>query len=426
MSRIYLFLNPSVYSSKFFNTYRAYLHQCGHKTVSISNILSVATLAIKLQSSQKVIPSAFIFCSHYLYLSRLSAFWLLRGQLASPNPIKQYELDYYSLLDDELITLYSHLTAERTSLNRLQLLRLTLFLIFRCIVYLSFVRVLASSSVHFVCCTNERTGIKNSLITTLQYYSRLDVSVVEFNLGNCQLNRPRSTLFSHPRPHRPEMLPAFSVEPLSDSYTYKNVVYLHVFGDSSCHVFTPYRLYRNYYQWLVSIINRIKLSDQKWIVRIHPHSLSWGEDSFSFIKNFFPGLLDLHNIVIDFAEQPIGIIKGDRVVTFNGTIADELAAIGIRALTYELTTSEQLCPGSTVLLSTYSLESYYLSDDVDRRLLTLDKNISDQLLQFSNSLEHPSPSSLSTSIVGSKACYVNNEDFTVNELISYYPFLLSV
>lgn len=430
MQSFYLFLSPSTYSSKFFNTYISILKSQGARYAHITNIYSLLRLVKQFTSRPTLSSSLIIFFVHLLYLLSLVFRWLLTGRLSSCNPQNSYELDIFTLLDDEYIALISSLLFKNKRISYFSFPFLVLFAFVRCIIYLSLVRVFSLFSFNFVCCTNERIGIKNAIISTLSEYSIGSTSIVEFSLGNCQLNRPRSTHCVYH--HHPEVLtyqPQSYVQYLdieNTFYTYKNIVFLHIFGDSSCHVFTSNRLYRNYFQWLKSLISHISQSKQQWIFRFHPNAFSWGENSSNILRFLFPRLTSLKNIVFDFGHDEINFTKGDRVVTFNGTIADELAPKGIRVITYELTQVEQFQTASTIHLNSYSLEEYYLSDSVDRNLLVLNSEFSSKLESSSVSLFSQPPPSLLTYVSNAHASYVNDSNFTDSQLRVYYDFLLDL
>jgi hypothetical protein len=134
---------------------------------------------------------------------------------------------------------------------------------------------------------------------------------------------------------------------------FENVVFLHVFRDSSFDCIDKDRIFADYFDWVVATINIIKDSKETWLLRQHPSAKRWGEDTdviMNYIKmKYFNGKFP-KNLVYKTADTSnINQFKNaNRVVTYSGHPHLEASCFGKKPIIISRTT-----------LSDYNKELYF-------------------------------------------------------------------
>ena len=116
-----------------------------------------------------------------------------------------------------------------------------------------------------------------------------------------------------------------------------NVVMMPSIKDTSFTFVDPHRIFVDVTDWLAFTINIIKNSNENWIIKIHPNSKRWGEDSRKYLNSIFSSLSinknDLKNIkILTNLSNKIVFKNSKRIVTFNGTAQYEASAHGIKPI----------------------------------------------------------------------------------------------
>lgn len=113
---------------------------------------------------------------------------------------------------------------------------------------------------------------------------------------------------------------------------FKNIIMLHIFNDSPFNYIDKNRIFFDYFEWIIETLKIISQSNENWLIKIHPNSNRWGENSKKLINEiilkYYTG--DKNKIKIIFNEfSNISLIKHcQKLVTFNGTSAIEFACNG--------------------------------------------------------------------------------------------------
>ena len=181
-----------------------------------------------------------------------------------------------------------------------------------------------------------------------------------------------------------------------------NVIFLHVFRDSSFDNIDPNRIFFNYHEWFEKTLKILKESKEDWIVRTHPIMHKWGEDSNliieKFIKKIFDGVLPKNiNIQNNFFSN-FELLKGaKRIITYSGSVHIEAACLGIRPICISETTLERV--NKNYVLKPKSIEQYkkLLLKSSNHKLFKLSKSnvkiaktilfIKDNVISFSDVLK---------------------------------------
>lgn len=112
----------------------------------------------------------------------------------------------------------------------------------------------------------------------------------------------------------------------------RHVVMLHVFRDSPFFSLDPDRIFNDYFQWFAVTLKHISESNDKWVVRLHPSALDWGEDQIDVINASlkYLGISMPDNLMID-----MGVVSNeyvfnhcDVIVTYQGSAVVEALAFG--------------------------------------------------------------------------------------------------
>ena len=128
-----------------------------------------------------------------------------------------------------------------------------------------------------------------------------------------------------------------------------NVVYLHIFKDSPFNHIDRTRIYADYYEWILETLRILSHSTESWLIKTHPSSLRWGEDSLSTLdalaKYVFPQGLPSHILTDDCSLSNASILPNvKRVVTFSGSVHLEAAAYGVKPIVISSTLLDCLSP----------------------------------------------------------------------------------
>lgn len=116
-----------------------------------------------------------------------------------------------------------------------------------------------------------------------------------------------------------------------------NVIMMPSIKDTSFTFVDPHRIFVDVTDWLAFTINAIKDSNENWVIKVHPNSKRWGEDSKKYLDSIFSSLLinqnELKNIkILTNLSNKLVFNNSKRIVTFNGTAQYEAAAHGIKPI----------------------------------------------------------------------------------------------
>ena len=98
------------------------------------------------------------------------------------------------------------------------------------------------------------------------------------------------------------------------------------------------RIFVDYFDWITNTLKIVDMSDENWILRIHPSCKRWGENQTNLLKIIFKKLKKqgflLKNVLIDNqTNSNISILKKcKKIVTFSGHIATEALAYGLKPI----------------------------------------------------------------------------------------------
>lgn len=118
--------------------------------------------------------------------------------------------------------------------------------------------------------------------------------------------------------------------------TPRNLVLLHIFRDSPFNVLDRSRIFADYVEWIQETLRILALSEERWLIRLHPSSARWGENQPAWIHQILQRAVGTSSIpkhikVIDTAASNLALFRHvHRVVTFSGTAHLEAACFGIR------------------------------------------------------------------------------------------------
>lgn len=129
----------------------------------------------------------------------------------------------------------------------------------------------------------------------------------------------------------------------------KNVIFLHVFRDSSFSYLDRRRIFIDYVDWIVKTFEIIERSDEEWLVRPHPSSVRWGENPLRWLESIgkaSPGRRLPNNLVIESVRNSNFhvLANAKRVVTYHGTVHLEAGAHGIKPIVVAETTMSSVMP----------------------------------------------------------------------------------
>lgn len=112
---------------------------------------------------------------------------------------------------------------------------------------------------------------------------------------------------------------------------YENFIFLHVFKDSPFHYIDNKRIFKDYHEWISKTLSIISNSNDKWVLKMHPSYLRWGENQKKIVSDLinknYRG--DKKNLIVDDKMSNIEIFKNSKkIITFNGTMHLEAASFG--------------------------------------------------------------------------------------------------
>ena len=128
-----------------------------------------------------------------------------------------------------------------------------------------------------------------------------------------------------------------------------NIVYLHIFKDSPFNHIDRTRIFADYFDWTLETLRILGESSETWLIKTHPSSQRWGEDSLSIldtlINNVFPQGLPAHILTDESSLSNSSLLThAKRVVTFSGSVHLESAAYGVKPIVVSSTLLETLSP----------------------------------------------------------------------------------
>ena len=181
-----------------------------------------------------------------------------------------------------------------------------------------------------------------------------------------------------------------------------NVIFLHVFRDSSYDNIDPNRIFFGYHEWFEETLKILKESKEDWIVRTHPIMHKWGEDSNLIVEKFIKKVFN--NVIPNNIKIENGFISNfellnyaKRIVTYSGSVHIEAACFGIKPICISETTLERV--SKDFILKPKSLNQYkqLLLKSINDNLFKLSKNkiekaktilfIKDNIISFSDVLK---------------------------------------
>lgn len=138
------------------------------------------------------------------------------------------------------------------------------------------------------------------------------------------------------------------IKPFNFNYDQSlNVIFLHVFRDSSYDNIDPNRIFFGYHEWFEETLKILKESKEDWIVRTHPIMHKWGEDSNLIVEKFIKKVFN--NVIPNNIKIQNGFISNfellnhaKRIVTYSGSVHIEAACFGIKPICISETTLERV------------------------------------------------------------------------------------
>lgn len=144
-----------------------------------------------------------------------------------------------------------------------------------------------------------------------------------------------------------------------------NYIFLHIFRDSPFRVIDKKRIFVDYFEWFKKTIEIINLSDENWVIRLHPSHKLWGENQLKIVRKLLANYSKKNIIIDDKFVSNINIFKfASKIVTFSGTSATEAIGYGIKPIIISTTSCHNLMKQSSHRVK--SLNHY--------KKLLLDKN----------------------------------------------------
>jgi len=140
-----------------------------------------------------------------------------------------------------------------------------------------------------------------------------------------------------------------------------NVVFLHVLKDSPYGLIDNSRIFKDYFDWIIFTIRIISKSKEHWILKVHPSSFKWGENTKKIVNNIMQNEFGKNlpkNITLDYKGFTINqiIAKSNRIVTYNGTVHLEAVALGKKPIIISHTTLSKL--KKNMVFKPISLKNY--------------------------------------------------------------------
>ena len=154
-----------------------------------------------------------------------------------------------------------------------------------------------------------------------------------------------------------------------------NIVFLHVFKDSPFNIIDPKRIFPDYISWVIETLKIIRKCNEKWVLRLHPTSKRWGENSMVWLESIFKltnTSLDDSNIIVDSSKiSNVTLLKHcKRIVSYCGNVHLEAACHGVRPIIISECTLSFL--NNNLVFKPLSLKEYenlILSDTDDKFIL---------------------------------------------------------
>ena len=115
------------------------------------------------------------------------------------------------------------------------------------------------------------------------------------------------------------------------------MIFLHIFRDSPFNSIDPGRIFPDYVSWIIETLQILSISEEKWLLRLHPSAEKWGEDQYQWLDAIYASLAEQRlpsNVsVSDSDVSNIALLQhARRLVTYHGTVHLEAACSGIRPI----------------------------------------------------------------------------------------------
>ena len=108
------------------------------------------------------------------------------------------------------------------------------------------------------------------------------------------------------------------------------------------------RIFVDYFDWFKRTIEIINLSDENWVIRLHPSHKLWGENQLKIVRKLLANYSKGNIIIDDKFVSNINIFKfASKIVTFSGTSATEAIGYGIKPIIISTTSCHNLMKQSS-------------------------------------------------------------------------------
>ena len=123
----------------------------------------------------------------------------------------------------------------------------------------------------------------------------------------------------------------------------KNYIFLHIFRDSPFRVIDDKRIFVDFFDWFKKTMEIVNLSDENWVIRLHPSYKLWGENQIKIVNKLLENYSKRNIIIDDRFTSNINIFKfASKIVTFSGTSATEAIGYGIKPIIISTTSCSNL------------------------------------------------------------------------------------
>ena len=172
-----------------------------------------------------------------------------------------------------------------------------------------------------------------------------------------------------------------------------NIIYLHIYRDSPFNHIDRTRIFADYFHWTLETLRVLKNSNETWLIKTHPTSTRWGEDSlaitYRLLSTVFPTGLPEHILIDESTLSNSSLLShARRIITFSGSVHLEAAAHSIKPIVISSTLLEAIDPSlvfkpstmatyTSLLLTPSRSPDFHLSYDqtlLSRQILQLKEN----------------------------------------------------